>query len=323
MTSTFTLLAGMICLYIFGSFMTTNISRQSVEILSNVGTYELTEKNIYLLILKTFLLMVVVLAPLVITIILTSIASNVVQDGGRLDFRWERISFKFDKLNPLTGFGRLFNKTALVELIKSLLKLIVIGYIAYRVLRDEAQNLTFLSEADVPTIISYMGHVAFKIVMHTCGIMLIISILDLMYVKWQYTDNLKMTKQEVKDEGKEQENPEIKGRVKKMQFQMTRRRMTKIIPTADVVITNPTHYAIALKYDRQRMAAPVVLAKGADIMAQAIKKIAQEHGITMVENRFLARELYDQVKENEAIPETLYAAVAEILAYVYRLKGKV
>jgi flagellar biosynthetic protein FlhB len=199
----------------------------------------------------------------------------------------------------------------------------VIGYIAYRVLRDEAQNLTFLSEADVPTIISYMGHVAFKIVMHTCGIMLIISILDLMYVKWQYTDNLKMTKQEVKDEGKEQENPEIKGRVKKMQFQMTRRRMTKIIPTADVVITNPTHYAIALKYDRQRMAAPVVLAKGADLMAQAIKKIAQEHGITMVENRFLARELYDQVKENEAIPETLYAAVAEILAYVYRLKGKV
>jgi flagellar biosynthetic protein FlhB len=132
-----------------------------------------------------------------------------------------------------------------------------------------------------------------------------------------------MTKQEVKDEGKEQENPEIKGRVKKMQFQMTRRRMTKIIPTADVVITNPTHYAIALKYDRQRMAAPVVLAKGVDIMAQAIKKIAQENGITMVENRFLARELYDQVKENEAIPETLYAAVAEILAYVYRLKGKV
>jgi flagellar biosynthetic protein FlhB len=323
MTSTFTLLAGMICLYVFGSFMTTNISRQSAEILSNVGTYELTEKNIYLLVLKTFLLMVVVLAPLVITIILTSIASNVVQDGGRLDFRWERISFKFDKLNPLTGFGRLFNKTALVELVKSLLKLIVIGYIAYRVLRDEAQNLTFLSEADVPTIISYMGHVAFKIVMHTCGIMLIISILDLMYVKWQYTDNLKMTKQEVKDEGKEQENPEIKGRVKKMQFQMTRRRMTKIIPTADVVITNPTHYAIALKYDRQRMAAPVVLAKGVDIMAQAIKKIAQENGITMVENRFLARELYDQVKENEAIPETLYAAVAEILAYVYRLKGKV
>jgi flagellar biosynthetic protein FlhB len=132
-----------------------------------------------------------------------------------------------------------------------------------------------------------------------------------------------MTKQEVKDETKEQENPEIRGQIKKMQYQMARRRMTKIIPTADVVITNPTHYAIALKYDRQRMAAPVVLAKGADVMAQAIKKIAKEHGITLVENRFLARELYEQVNENEPIPESLYAAVAEILAYVYRLKGKV
>jgi flagellar biosynthetic protein FlhB len=313
----------MICLYVFGSFMTTNISKQSVEILSTVGTYELTEKNIYLLVLKTFLLMVVVLAPLVITIIITSIVSNVVQDGGRLDFKWERISFKFNKLNPLTGFGRLFNKAALVELVKSFLKLLVIGFIAYRVLRDEAQNITFLAEADVKMIMSYMGHVAFKIVMHTCGIMLIISILDLMYVKWQYTDNLKMTKQEVKDEGKEQENPEIKGRVKKMQFQMSRRRMTKIIPTADVVITNPTHYAIALKYDRQRMAAPLVLAKGVDLMAQAIKKIAKESSVTIVENRFLARELYEQVEENEAIPESLYAAVAEILAYVYRLKGKI
>jgi flagellar biosynthetic protein FlhB len=313
----------MICLYVFGSFMTTSISKQSAEILSTVGTYELTEKNIYLLVLKTFLLMVVVLAPLVITIIITSIVSNVVQDGGRLDFKWERISFKFNKLNPLTGFGRLFNKAALVELVKSFLKLLVIGFIAYRVLRDEAQNITFLAEADVKMIMSYMGHVAFKIVMHTCGIMLVISILDLMYVKWQYTDNLKMTKQEVKDEGKEQENPEIKGRVKKMQFQMSRRRMTKIIPTADVVITNPTHYAIALKYDRQRMAAPLVLAKGVDLMAQAIKKIAKESSVTIVENRFLARELYEQVEENEAIPESLYAAVAEILAYVYRLKGKI
>ncbi len=108
-----------------------------------------------------------------------------------------------------------------------------------------------------------------------------------------------------------------------MQFQMARRRMTKIIPTADVVITNPTHYAVALRYDRARMVAPVVIAKGADIMAQAIKKIAKEHSITLVENRFLARELYDQVDENEAIPEALYAAVAEVLAYVYRLKGKV
>jgi flagellar biosynthetic protein FlhB len=191
-------------------------------------------------------------------------------------------------------------------------------------MKDEARNITFLAEADIETILSYVGHIAFKIVTHTCGILIILGILDLIYVKWRYIENLMMTKQEVKNEHKDQEgSPEIKGQIKKMQYQMARRRMTKIIPTADVVITNPTHYAIALKYDRERMIAPVVIAKGVDIMAQAIKKIAQENKITLVENRFLARELYDQVDENEAIPESLYAAVAEVLAYVYRLKGKI
>lgn len=323
MTSTFTLLTGMICLYVFGSFMMTTISKQSEEILAGVGSFELTEKNIYMLVLKLFFVLLVVLAPLIATVLATSITSQMVQDGGRFEFRWERLTFDITKLNPLNGYNRLFNKTALVEILKSFLKLLVIGWIAYRVLADEVQNIPLLAEADISTIVSYMGHVAFKIVVHTCGIMLIISILDLMYVKWSYIEKLKMTKQEVKDENKEQENPEIKGQIKKMQYQSARRRMTKIIPTADVVITNPTHYAVALKYDRQRMIAPVVLAKGVDIMAQAIKKIAQESKVILVENRSLARELYDQVDENEAIPESMYAAVAEVLAYVYRLKGNV
>ena len=186
------------------------------------------------------------------------------------------------------------------------------------------QNITFLAEADIQTIFDFVGHIAFKIVTHTCGIMIVLGIFDMLYVKWRYIENLKMTKQEVKDENKESEgSPEVKGKIRKMQFQMARRRMTKIIPLADVVITNPTHFAVALKYDRQKMIAPVVLAKGMDIMAEAIKKIAREHSITLVENRFLARELYDQVQENEPIPEALYAAVAEVLAYVYKLKGKV
>ena len=323
MTSSLTLLTGMICLYVFGSFMMSSISKQCEEILGGTSSFEVTERNVYLLSLKLFFLIVVVLAPLIITVLGTSLTSHIVQDGGRLDYRWERLALNFTKLNPLSGLKRMFNKTALVEIVKSFLKLLVIGWIAYRVLSDEIQNITLLAEADMVTIVSYMGHVAFKIVVHACGIMLIISVLDLMYVKWQYVNDLKMTKQEVKDEQKEQENPEIKGQIKKMQFQAARRRMTKIIPTADVVITNPTHYAVALKYDRQRMVAPVVLAKGVDIMAQAIKKIAQEHSVVLVENRFLARELYDQVAENDPIPEALYAAVAEVLAYVYRLKGQV
>lgn len=304
--------------------MMDGLKQSTIKILTTMGHFELTEANLYVLVLKIFGTIILLLAPLIVTIIATSVLSSMVQDGGKFEFRWTRLELKFDKLSPIKGFGRLFNKDALVEMLKSLIKLLVVAWIAYRVVQDEMQNITFLAEADIETIFNFVGHISFKIVTHTCGIMIILGIIDMMYVKWRHIENLKMTKQEVKDEHKESDgNPEIKGKIKKMQFQMARRRMVKIIPLADVVITNPTHFAVALKYDRQKMAAPIVLAKGADIMAEAIKKIARENHITLVENRFLARELYDQVKENEPIPETLYAAVAEVLAYVYKLKGKV
>lgn len=324
LTSSLTLLAGIVSLYIFGSFMMDGLKQSTVKILTTLGTFQLTEANLYILLLKLFGTIVLLLAPLIIIIIATSVVSSLIQDNGRLEFRTSRLKVDFGKLSPLSGFKRLFNKDALVEMLKSLLKLVVVAWIAYGVIRDEMQNITFLAEADIQTIFNYVGHIAFKIVTHTCGIMIVLGLLDMLYVKWRYIENLKMTKQEVTDENKESDgNPEVKSKIKKMQFQMARRRMTKIIPLADVVITNPTHYAIALKYDRQKMVAPIVLAKGMDIMAEAIKKIAREHSITLVENRFLARELYDQVKENEPIPEALYAAVAEVLAYVYKLKGKV
>jgi flagellar biosynthetic protein FlhB len=324
LTSSLTLLAGIVCLYIFGSFMMNGLKQSTVKILSTMGNFQLTESNLYVLVLKLFGTVVLLLAPLIITIVATAILSKLVQDNGRLEFTLTRLKVDFSKLSPVKGFGRIFNKDALVEMLKSLLKLSVIAWIAYGVVRDEMQNIALLAEADIQTIFDFVGHIAFKIVTHACGIMIVLGLLDMLYVKWRYVENLKMTKQEIKDEHKESDgNPEVKGKIKKMQFQMARRRMTKIIPLADVVITNPTHFAVALKYDRQKMVAPVVLAKGMDIMAEAIKKIAREHNITLVENRFLARELYDQVKENEPIPEALYAAVAEVLAYVYKLKGKV
>ena len=150
------------------------------------------------------------------------------------------------------------------------------------------------------------------------------GVMDLMFVKWRFIENLKMTKQEVKDEMKDLEgDPQIKGKIRSLRLAQHRRRLRKIIPTADVVITNPTHYSIALKYDRDTMAAPVVIAKGMDYLALKIKEIAREHKVMLGENRFLARELYAQVKEGDEIPEALYAAVAEVLAYVYSIKGKI
>lgn len=308
----------------FGNSMVGSLKKNSVSMYTSINGFEMTETNVYNLSMELFLLIVLLLAPVLVSIVLMSVVSRTVQDNGQIDFNWERVGFKLEKLNPVSGFSKLFNKDALVEVLKSFLKLLVISYVAYRAMKDETDNIAFLAGANIETIVGYAGHLAFKIVTHACGIMIVMGILDLMYVKWRYIENLKMTKQEVKQETKDQDgSPEVKGKIKQMQFQMARRRMTTIIPTADVVITNPTHYAIALKYDREKMIAPVVIAKGVDIMAQAMKKIAQEHKVTLVENRFLARELYAQVDENEAIPEALYAAVAEILAYVYKLKGKI
>ncbi len=324
LTTSLTLLTGIVCLYIFGNFMMDGLKRNSVSTYVSINTFEMTEANIYKLSVSLFILVTILLAPLLTAVVAASVFSKVIQDNGQIDVHWERITLDLNKMNPVSGFGKLFNKDALVEMLKSFLKILVISYIVYRVVRDETENIAFLAEADVETLIGYIGHLAFKIVTHSCGILIVLGIFDLMYVKWRYVENLKMTKQEVKDEAREHDlPPEIKSKIKKMQYQMARRRMIAIIPTADVVITNPTHYAVALRYDREKMIAPVVIAKGIDVMAQAIRKIAEEHKVTLVENRFLARELYSQVSENEAIPESLYAAVAEVLAYVYRLKGKI
>lgn len=309
-------------MYLFGQYMMSGMKQQMIRSFEMLGAMELTQANLYTILIKNFISVFMLLAPIVTVIIATAIVSHIAQDNGRFELQWSRLAFDLSKFNIASGFGKLFNKDALVEMLKSLLKLMIIGYIAYSVLKDELQNITVLAEADIHGILAYTGHVAFKIVVHTCGIMLILGILDMMYVRWRYIENLKMTKQEVKDEHKEMEgNPEVKGKIKKLQYQAARRRLIKIIPTADVVITNPTHFAVALKYDREKMAAPTVIAKGMDDMAQAIKALAKEHGVVLVENRFLARELYDQVAENREVPESLYAAVAEVLAYVYRLKG--
>ena len=240
LTSSLTLLTGIISLYIFGSFMMDGLKQSTSIILSTMGSYQITEANLYVLLVKLFGTIVLLLAPLIVTIIVTAIVSKLIQDNGRFEFQTSRLKLSFDKLNPLSGFGRLFNKDALVEMLKSLIKLLVVAWIAYGVVRDEMQNITFLAEADIQTIFTFVGHIAFKIVIHTCGIMIVLGLLDLLYVKWQYIEKLKMTKQEVKDEHKESEgNPEVKGKIKKMQYQMARRRMTKIIPRQNLSSASP------------------------------------------------------------------------------------
>lgn len=323
LSSTIGLAVAFIALYTMGSFIFSTMKTTTRALLANAGTYEVTEAGVYSLMLKVTLTLAATLAPFVIAIIVAGVAISVAQTGGFV-ISGEPLSFNLDRLSPLKGMKKLLNKDSLFKTFKSFLKILIVGFMAYKILRQEIESILFLTQSDLTGIIDFVGHISFKLVLHTCGVMLILAVIDYAFVKWRYIEDMKMTKQEVKDEHKQQEgDPKIKGRIRQAQIEAARRRLRKVIPTADVIITNPTHFAVALKYDRDRMAAPVVLAKGVDFMAQRIKEIARESKIILVENRPLARELYAQVEEGQEIPETLYAAVAEVLAYVYSIKGKV
>lgn len=322
LTSTVTLIASMIALYTTGGFMFSTLKTTTGEIFADMGTFEVTEASVEMLLVKLSLVMLSVVGPFMIVVVLVGLCTTMAQVGFSINA--ERITFKLDKLNPVANFGKLFNKDSMMEMVKAILKIVIVGYMSYKILRDELDGIIYLTDTDFAGILELFKHLAFKLVLHTCGVLLILGVIDLVFVKWRFIERQKMTKQEVKEEHKESEgDPKVKGKIRQMQFQQAQRRLRNVIPTADVVITNPTHFAVALKYDRLTMAAPTVLAKGADHMAQTIKAMARENNIMLVENRFLARELYAQVKEGEEIPEALYAAVAEVLAYVYSLKGKV
>jgi flagellar biosynthesis protein FlhB len=321
MTSTITLLVSMVTLYTLGSYMLVSLKENTRDLLSGMGTITLTQTSVYSILLKQIYSIGAVLAPFFAMVMVAGVVAVVIQGGVSLST--EKLSFKFDKINPLEGIKRLVKKEAAVEALKSIIKILIVGYIAYQILRDEMDSILYLTETDINGIFVFISHISFKIVIHTCGVMIILAILDLAFVKWNYIQNLKMTKEEVKREHKDSDgDPQLKGKIRKLRYERAFRRLKQIIPTADVVVTNPTHFAVAVKYDREKMAAPIVIAKGADHLALRIKALARESNVMLVENRFLARELYAQVKEGHPIPESLYVAVAELLAYVYGVKGK-
>ena len=284
-------------------------------------TYQVTSTGVYSLLLKLMGTLAMVLGPFMLVVMAAGVVANFAQGG--ISFSMEKLSVNFDKLNPVNGIGRLFKKDSLVELLKAVLKLGIVGYVSYRLIRGQEDTLTYLGDKEMTEIFAYLGWLSFKIIVNSIGVLIVLAIVDMLYVKWRFIQNLKMTKEEVKQEAKDAEgSQEVKGKIRRMQFEKAQRRMIKIIPMADVIITNPTHFAVALKYDRERMAAPFVIAKGVDNMALKIREIAREHNVMIVENRPLARELYATVDEGKEIPESLYKAVAEVLAYVFGLRGR-
>ncbi len=229
---------------------------------------------------------------------------------------------KFSKFNPVNGFKRIFSKDKLFELIKDVAKIALIFYVAYSDLRKGAETIGILYDLSLPQAIVYVGDFVINLGIKLSAIYLIVGVADYIYQKLKFKKDLMMSKQEVKDEYKQQEgDPQVKGKIKSKMREVSQRRMMQKLPEADVVITNPTHFACAIKYDKEVSEAPVLIAKGADYLAQKIKDAAKEHNIPIVENKPLARMLYYNVDLDSEIPRELYQMTAEVLAYVYKLKN--
>ncbi len=231
---------------------------------------------------------------------------------------------KLSKLNPVNGFKKIFSVNSLIELLKSILKIGLIGIIIYNYINDKKEYIFILYDLPLLQALNLVGETVIDLGIRISIIYMVIAAADFIYQKVKFKKDMMMTKQEVKDEYKQQEgNPEIKGKIRAKMREVSQRRMMQSLPQADVVITNPTHYAVAIKYDPEQYDAPIVLAKGEDYLAQKIKEIAKEHNVEIVENKPLARMLYANVDVGELVPPELYQAVAEVLAFVYQLKGKI
>jgi len=239
---------------------------------------------------------------------------------GGISFSWEAMAPKASKLSPIAGFKRMFGVKAAVEFVKSLLKFFVVFIVAFILLTSLFEQILSLSLEAIPINFSHSTDMLLWMFLALALSIGIIAAIDAPYQTWEHNRQLKMTKQEVKDEFKNSEgSPEIKGRIRRTQYEMSQRRMMQDIPESDVVITNPTHYAIALKYDVASGNAPQLVAKGIDEMAMHIRTIAKEHDVEILQSPALARSLYYSAEVNEDIPEELFAAVAQVLAFVYQL----
>ena len=270
------------------------------------------------LLLQSIVVLARVVGPLLAATILLTLVATMAQT--RMLVSFESIKPKFDKLNPLKGLKNLFSLKNLVEVLKNLIKISILLYIVYTSLRDLLEVVERYLYADLTGAVSHLLNAIFLMLMKVILAFIVIAAADFLYQWWDFERQMKMTKQEVKEEYKQTEgDPQVKGRIKQLQRQMSQSRMMAQVPEADVVVRNPTHVAVALRYHPGEDAAPVVLAKGLDYLALKIVEVAEEHDILVIENRPVARALYAQAELNRMIPPDLYQAVADIMIYLYKL----
>ena len=318
-SAAFVLLAGFMAMKLLGNSIYQEIANYTVYIFGHLNQ-DMDAESVMQLFIGIMEVLAKTALPIMLIIMVIGVAINIAQVG--IAFTTEPLEFKLDNLNPITGFGRIFSKRSLVELVKSIIKIVIIGFFIYRYLLSEVLQMPQLIYLDLYAGLVRMSKIIMDLALQICGVFLVLAVLDFGYQKWQTLQDLKMSKEDVKEEMKQSEgDPQIKGKIRQKQRQMAMQRMMQEVPKADVIITNPTHFAVALQYT-SGMAAPMIVAKGQDLVAQKIKAVAREAGVTIVENRPLARALYASAEIGDVVPQALYKSVAEVLAYVYRLKKK-
>ena len=316
------LIASFYGLKMFAPTILTSIQDLIKRYISIAGT-----KEIFLVsdIATTFVDLAVVFLKCAMPLVLIAVAVAIIVTMAqtKMLFTTKAAAPKFNRINPLNGIKKMFSLRAIVELLKSLIKIVVLLYIVYTVLVDEVATLPALIDMNPMTAMTKTGGIIMDVVLKSGIAFIFLAAADYMYQWWDFEKNMKMSKQEIKDEYKQIEgNPQIKGRQRNVQQQRARQRMMQNVPEADVVIRNPTHFAVALKFDRDKDRAPKVIAKGMDQLALRIVQVAEENDVYVTEDRPLARALYDAVEVGEEIPEEFYKAIAKILAFVYNLKEK-
>lgn len=263
---------------------------------------------------------VILVSPLFLISLIIGIAAQVMQTGF-LQVE-DALTVNFNKLNPFNSLGRIFSLKGVVELLKSILKMSAIGVVLYLLLKSEIRQIPYVSGLSIEQMLTYLGSVLYKLLLGTGLFMLVLALADYFFQRWSLEKEMMMTKQEVKEEHKSRDgDPLIKARIRKVQKEIATRKMMTEIPKGDVVITNPTHIAVVLKYS-DKLPAPQLIAKGADYMAEKIKEVARQHNIPIIENKPLARTIFKTLKIGQVIPRELFVAVAEVLSYVYRLRRK-
>lgn len=288
---------------------------------SQIARDGMTMEQVATIVIRSAITVLTLTLPIVGTILVIGSAASLAQTG--LLWRSDGIRLEWSRINPLKGLSRLFSLRSVMELVKGLLKIAVITGVGLYVVRYDMLSVPGFMDFDLAAILGMTGWLALKIALAVCGMIVVLGGLDYFYQRYEWERDLRMSKQEIKEEHKSTEgDPLIKSRVRTAQRDLSRNRMMAAVKTADVVVTNPTHLAVALKYDATKMAAPFVVAKGAGLVAERIRELARHHGVPVVEHKFVARTIFKLVEIGKEIPADLYRAVAEILAFVYRARGQ-